>query len=48
MQYVNEIIVKALELRTSQLCTRNVDDLRAQILEETIFSAFSERDRVGI
>jgi len=48
MQYVDEIIVKTLKLRTSQVCTRNVDNLRAQILEKTIFSIFSERDRVNI
>lgn len=48
MQYMNEIIVKTLKLRTSRICTRDVDNLRAQILEKTIFSAFSERDLVSI
>jgi hypothetical protein len=48
MQYVDEIIVRALKLRASRFCTRNVDDLRAQLLGETIFNAFNERDRVGI
>ncbi len=48
MQYVDEIIVKALELRASQICTKNASDLRAQVLGEIIFSALSERDRVEI
>jgi hypothetical protein len=48
MQYVDEITVKALELRAPRLCTRDAGDLRAQVLGGTIFSAFSERDRVGI
>lgn len=48
MQYVDEITVKALKLRASRVCTRDAGDLRAQVLGGTIFSAFSERDRVGI
>ena len=48
MQYVDEITVKALELRAPRVCTRDAGDLRAQVLGGTIFSAFSERDRVGI
>ncbi len=48
MQYVDEITVKALELRAPRFCTRDAGDLRAQLLGGTIFSAFSERDRAGI
>ena len=48
MQYVNEVIVKALKLRASRVYTRDVDEIRGQILEETIFSAFGEEDRAAI
>jgi len=48
MQYVDEVTVKALELRAPRVSTRDADELRGQVLGGTIFSAFSERDRVGI
>ena len=47
MQHVNEVTVKALELRAPRVCTRDADKVRGQILGGTIFSAFSE-DRAGI
>ena len=48
MQHVNEVTVKALKLRAPRVCTRDADEIRDQILEETIFSAFGEEDRAGI
>ena len=47
MQYVDEVTVKALELRAPRICTRDADEVRGQVLGGTIFSAFSEQDRVG-
>ena len=48
MQYVDEGIVKALELRAPGVCTRDADEVRGQILGGAIFSAFGEEDRAGI
>ena len=48
MQYVDEVTVKALELRAPRVCTRDADEVRGQILGGTIFSAFGEQDRAGI
>ena len=48
MQHVDEVTVKALELRAPRVCTRDADEVRGQILGGTIFSAFSEEDRAGI
>ena len=48
MQYVDEVTVKALELRAPRVCTRDADEVRGQILGGTIFSAFGEQDRGGI
>ena len=48
MQHVDEVTVKALELRAPRVCTRDADEIRGQILGGTIFSAFSEEDRAGI
>ena len=48
MQHVDEVTVKALELRAPRVCTRDADEVRGQILGGTIFSAFGEEDRAGI
>ena len=40
--------MKALELRVPRVSTRDADDLRGLVLGGTIFSAFSEQDRVII
>ncbi len=48
MQYVDEVTVKAMELRAPRVSTRDADELRGQVLGGTIFSAFSEQDRGGI
>ena len=46
---MNKVTVKALKLRSPRVCTRDADEIRGQILEETIFSAFGEEeDRAGI
>jgi len=48
MENVDEVTVKALELRAPRLCTRDANELRGQILGGTIFSAFGDDDRVAI
>ena len=48
MQHVDEVTVKALELRAPRVCTRDADKVRGQILGGTIFSAFSKEDLAGI
>jgi len=48
MQHVDEATVQALELRAPRISTRDADELQGQVLGGTIFSAFSEPDRVGI
>ena len=48
LQYVDEVTVKALELRAPRVSTRDADELRGQVLGGTIFSTFSEQDRVAI
>ena len=39
MQYVDEVTMKALELRAPGVCTRDADEVPGQILGGTIFSA---------
>ena len=48
LHYVDEVTVKALELRAPRVSTRDADELRGPVLGGTIFSAFSEQDRVAI
>ena len=48
LQYVDEVTVKALELRAPRVSTRDADELRGPVLGGTIFSNFSEQDRVAI
>ncbi|KAK3179475.1 hypothetical protein OEA41_009761 [Lepraria neglecta] len=43
----NKVTVKALELRVPSVSIRDADELRGPVLGGTIFSAFSEQDRVG-
>jgi len=48
MQKVNQVTVKALELKASRLSTLDAKVLRGQVLEGEIFGAFSEQERVAI
>lgn len=45
MQYMDEVTMKALELQAPRVCTRDVNEVRGQVLGGTIFS---EQDRAGI
>lgn len=45
---MDEVTMKALELQAPRVCTRDVNEVRGQVLGGTIFSAFSEQDRAGI
>ena len=48
MQKINQVIVKALKLKTSRILTLNIKALQDQVLKENIFNAFSKQERVAI
>ena len=48
MKNVDEVTVKALELKAPRASTKDADELRGQVLGGVFFSSFNQQDRMGI